>query len=54
LLESLKYSFSIISLTETWLDDENYTDFMLENFSFISSKRNNKKGGGVGMFISDD
>jgi hypothetical protein len=55
LLESLKYSFSIISLTETWLDNENHTDFKLENFSFISSSnRNNKKGGGVGMFISDN
>jgi hypothetical protein len=43
LLEYLKYSFSIISLTETWLDNEKYTDFKLENFSFVGSNRNNKK-----------
>ena len=54
LLKSLKHSFSIISLTETWLDNENCTDYKLDNFNFVSTNRNKKKGGGVGMFISND
>ena len=55
LLESLKHSFSIISLTETWLDNENCTDFNLDNFSFVCTNRDNRKGGGVElMYISDD
>jgi hypothetical protein len=44
---------SIISLTEAWLDNENCTDYKLDNFNFVSANRNTKKGGGVGMFISD-
>ena len=54
LLETLKHTFSIVSLTETWLDNENCKKFKLDNFSYVSMNRSNKKGGGVGMFISND
>ena len=53
-LESLKNAFSVISLTETWLNNQNCEDFNLNNCSFITTNRGERKGGGVGMFISDD
>ena len=43
LLKSLKHSFSIISLSETWLDNEKCTDYKLDNFNFVSTNRNKKK-----------
>jgi exonuclease III len=54
LLSTLKQPFSIISLTETWLNDQNSENFHLTNFDFVCSNRANKKGGGVGIFISNN
>jgi exonuclease III len=34
--------------------NENCTDYKLDNFSFVSTNKNKKKGGGIGMFISND
>ena len=53
LLNTLKQPFSIISLTETWLNDKNSENPNLSNFDFICSNRENRKGGGVGFFISN-
>ena len=53
-LESFKNAFSVISLTETWLSNQNCEAFNLNNYSFITTNRGERKGGGVGMFISDD
>ena len=53
-LESFKNAFSVISLTETWLNNQNCEDFNLNNYSLITTNRGERKGGGVGMFISDD
>ena len=54
LLNTLKRPFSAISLTETWLNDINSENFNLPNFDFVCSNRVNKKGGGVGFFISNN
>ena len=54
LLNTLKRPFSVISLTETWLNDINSENFNLPNFDFVCSNRANKKGGGVGFFISNN
>ena len=53
-LESFKNAFSVISVTETWLNNQNCEDFNLNNYSFITTNRGERKGGGVEMFISDD
>ena len=54
LLNTLKRPFSVINLTETWLNDINSENFNLPNFDFVCSNRANKKGGGVGFFISNN
>ena len=46
------FSFSVISLQETWL--KNYKNFSLEINDYhpiISKNRNHKKGGGVGIYL---
>ena len=51
-LASLKYKFSVIGLTETWLKKENINDFPLSCYNFIGKARENKPGGGVGLYIN--
>jgi hypothetical protein len=50
LLNTLKQSFSVIGLSETWLNDQNCENFMLDDYTFVSKNRNHKNGGGVGMY----
>ena len=52
-IRSLNHDFSVIGLSETWLNDISEKYFDLPNYSFISKTRNNKHGGGVGMYISN-
>jgi hypothetical protein len=52
LVTSLNKSFQIIGLTETWLNDINKDNFNLPNYDYIGSNRENKRGGGVGMYVS--
>ncbi len=54
LLNSLNHDFSIISLTETWLNDQNSETFNLGNYNFVCSNRSNRKGGGVGFYVSNN
>ena len=50
---SLK-KIDIISLSETHLTDECYSDYSLPSYNFIFRNRNQGKGGGVAMFIKDN
>ena len=52
LVTSLNKSFQIIALTETWLNDINKDNFNLPGYDYIGSNRENKRGGGVGMYVS--
>ena len=52
-LKSLKYKFDCIGLTETWLKEMESTDvYNMSGYSLLSKPRTNKRGGGVGMFVS--
>ena len=53
LLNTLKQSFSVIGLSETWLNDQNCENFMLDDYTFVSKNRNHKNGGEVGMYVSN-
>jgi exonuclease III len=44
----------VIGLTETWLNDNNNDNFKLEEYDYISSNRVNKKGGGVGIYVTKE
>lgn len=52
-LSELNFSFSLIGLTETWLDDCSSSLISLPNYNFVFSNRQNKIGGGVGLFIKN-
>ena len=55
LLSTTKCKPSILALSETWLDESSQDLFHLEGYNFFNKNRlNMKKGGGVGMFITDD
>ena len=51
-LEELAHKFSVIGMSETWLNNDNESQIQLPGYSFVNNNRNTKTGGGVGMFIS--
>ena len=51
-LSSLEYKFSIIGLSETWLNPDNINEFPLTNYHNIGKVRTNKQGGGVGLYVN--
>ena len=51
-LDSLDHKFSVIGLTETWLNSNNVNDFPLNQYSFVGRVRNHKIGGGVGLHVN--
>lgn len=55
LLDTLKQPFSIINLTETWLNEhKGGENFGLTNYNFVCSNRINKRGGGLRIYVSND
>ncbi len=52
LIDTLDIPFQIIGLTETWLNDNNMDCFTLNEHKYFGSNRPNKKGGGVGLYVS--
>ena len=44
---------SVIGLTETWLSCDSSQSFSLPDFHLIANNRQNRPGGGVGLYISD-
>ena len=54
LLTSVKhFPFSIIGITETWLNSNSPAMFNLHNYELLRADRAHGKGGGVGMYIHD-
>ena len=45
---------SILGLCETFLSNENAEFMNCDGFKFISNNRENRQGGGVGLFVRDD
>ena len=52
LLTRLTKQFSIIGISETWLND-NYDLVNIQGYSYISNHRKDKTGGGVGIYLQD-
>ena len=50
-LLSLGIQFSIIGLTETWLNEETSELYELPEYKSIRLTRPNRKGGGVSLYI---
>lgn len=51
-LATLRYEFSVIGLTETWLTKNNMDELSIQGYNFVGQTRNNKHGGGVGMYVN--
>ena len=51
LLSSLQTEFDVIGLSETWLTKSNTDIYNFTNYNHIYKTRNNKRGGGVSMYI---
>ena len=53
-LENLQFNFSIIGVTETWLNDYNCDLYSLDGYNFVEAHRSGRSGGGVGIFLVND
>ena len=51
-LARLRYEFSVIGVTETWLTKHNMDECSIPRYKFVGQSRNNKHGGGVGMYVN--
>ena len=52
-LSTLKHEFSFIGLTETWLTRQNADLYNIEGYKHVNLCREEKRGGGISLFISD-
>ena len=53
-MKSLDFNFDCIGLTETWLKDNEETNiYNMSGYTLLSKTRAHKRGGGVGLYISD-
>ena len=51
------YHFDIISLTETWLQNQNqhqHDNVQIDGYKFVHKDRIDRRGGGVGIYIKDN
>lgn len=51
-ITELNTPFDIIAISETWLDSEDCSDILLNGYDVIYRNRNNKKGGGVAIYVN--
>jgi len=52
-LSGLKVNPSIIEISETWLSADNEKYYNIPNYCLVSCPRIKKRGGGVGLYISN-
>lgn len=46
--------FSVIAVSETWLDVDKACEVELEGYELFTKNRTNKKGGGVALYVDND
>ena len=52
-MKCLKYNFSIIGITETWLQDDTSDLYTLAGYNLVEKHRIDKTGGGVCVFVNE-
>ena len=50
---NLNKSFSVIGISETWLNDQTQFFAQIPGYNFVSNHRNVKTGGGIGLYLQD-
>ena len=53
-MASLNIKFTILGITETWLNDNNCNLFNIPNYKFIETHRTTRSGGGVGLYLPEN
>ena len=54
-INELRFENAVIGLSETWLKDSSPSSlFTIDGYKLITNNRKNKKGGGVGFYVSED
>ena len=53
-LGSLQHQFSILGITETWLNETNCDLYGLHGYSSIDKFRHNTPGGGISLYVRDN
>lgn len=53
-LKRLNGQFSIIAVSETWLNDENKNNFQINGYELHWVNRSSKRGGGVALFANTE
>ena len=53
-MSNINHTFSVIGFTETWLKTSNIETVGITRYNHIGLTRQNGKGGGASLFISDD
>ena len=52
-LKNLAHKFTVLGLTETWLNNSNFNTFCLAGYYHVYNYRSIRVGGGVSLFIQD-
>ena len=52
-LDNLKHDFSVIGISETWLQDANYNLYSMNGHKMVEKHREHKRWGGVAIFVKD-
>ena len=50
----LNFAFSVMALTETWLNETDGDNYNTEGYNFIQRKGEHKTGGGIASYIKDN
>ena len=53
LLSNVNLKFSLIGISETWLNDSS-SSVDIDGYSFVHKSRENRSGGGVGLYVSSN
>ena len=53
-LQTLKYDFRVVGLSETWFNENNHDLHTLCGYTVVSNYRTNRVGGGVSLMIDSD
>ena len=52
-LRNIQHEFSIIGLSETWLNESNFSLYNIVGYNHVYKYREKKSGGGVSMYIKE-
>ena len=54
LVNELRFNSAVIAISETWLKDVPSSLFSIERFTLLTNNRTKKRGGGVGLYVTDN